>query len=693
MAESYETLINSNDVLQEDLPLEERESEMIPEEEEIASEEEMKDHSRDGCINSQTREPQPCRGQTPCDSSKSMQRASVTDASDAEKTKLRHENQHLRRLNSILQQQLEVLREGRDVDIETATHLREHVSQLQADLDHSKQCLTGTRDERKKLRVEKLDLLNQMKQLYGMVEERDRELRDFIRNYEQRMEETNNKLKQLVLEKQESQREKWALLRRAHDASEQVVRLRTQLSAANDQARGEVVCKTHPSLTSPTTCISRNTKANSNGQTKSRSMDRMPRAYSTDLPSPSYPDGTDVIGWNKSPRRNASSHSLSRDGSLGKLKKEKAFGSLSRLFSKRPRKHGDACSSDADRGHLFGSYRRGDVTDKTSEKLRLMEEARTSPLEDWKQPTLLTWLDVSLHMNAYHSYCAQNVKNGKVMAGLTDIELETLLGISNRMHKKKLILAIEDAKHPLHCRYQKISGMDDVWVTDVWLPSVGLGQYSDLFRMNLVDGRVLNTLKKKELEKYFNISRKFHQASIFCAVDLLRMFRFNKQEYSGYLSNSGVHGALIVMEKSFDADTLATVLNIPVSKLELRRQLASEFDALMNFARAAYDIEQQAMALPPAGLNRSNSFFQRAGMSPTRAPAEKNKKRSSLRGSLGRAFGRMYKQQRQHSSTGNLRDHQPTSSNPMISSDEYRIKSRSVDLDSSPVLIYHGTTV
>lgn len=39
--------------------------------------------------------------------------------------------------------------------------------------------------ERKKLKAEKLDLLNQMKQLYGTLEDKEKELRDFIRSFEQ----------------------------------------------------------------------------------------------------------------------------------------------------------------------------------------------------------------------------------------------------------------------------------------------------------------------------------------------------------------------------------------------------------------------------------------------------------------------------------------------------------------------------
>jgi len=39
--------------------------------------------------------------------------------------------------------------------------------------------------DRKRLKAEKYDLLNQMKQLYSTLEDKEKELRDFIRNYEQ----------------------------------------------------------------------------------------------------------------------------------------------------------------------------------------------------------------------------------------------------------------------------------------------------------------------------------------------------------------------------------------------------------------------------------------------------------------------------------------------------------------------------
>lgn len=49
-----------------------------------------------------------------------------------------------------------------------------------------------------------------------------------------------------------------------------------------------------------------------------------------------------------------------------------------------------------------------------SEKLRLLEEAQHIPLERWKAPTVLAWLEVTLGMAQYGAMCAENVRSGKV---------------------------------------------------------------------------------------------------------------------------------------------------------------------------------------------------------------------------------------------------------------------------------------
>lgn len=53
--------------------------------------------------------------------------------------------------------------------------------------------------DRKRLKSEKLDLLNEIKQLYATIDDKETELRDFIRNYEQRMKENEVAIKQVQL--------------------------------------------------------------------------------------------------------------------------------------------------------------------------------------------------------------------------------------------------------------------------------------------------------------------------------------------------------------------------------------------------------------------------------------------------------------------------------------------------------------
>ena len=53
--------------------------------------------------------------------------------------------------------------------------------------------------------------------------------------------------------------------------------------------------------------------------------------------------------------------------------------------------------------------------------------------------------------------------------------------------------------------------LDHMWVAFSWLKDIGLAQYSEIFEKNLVDGRMLSTFAKKDLEKHFSMTKKFHQ--------------------------------------------------------------------------------------------------------------------------------------------------------------------------------------
>jgi hypothetical protein len=68
-----------------------------------------------------------------------------------------------------------------------------------------------------------------------------------------------------------------------------------------------------------------------------------------------------------------------------------------------------------------------------------------------------------------------------------------------------------------------------MWIAHRWISDLGLSQHKSEFENNLVDGRILNILSKKEMEKYLGIHRKFHQASILHAIELLRRLNYDKE--------------------------------------------------------------------------------------------------------------------------------------------------------------------
>ena len=78
-------------------------------------------------------------------------------------------------------------------------------------------------------------------------------------------------------------------------------------------------------------------------------------------------------------------------------------------------------------------------------------------------------------------------------------------------------------------KYPKCGLVDHTWVAHRWIKDCGLPQYSQVFEEHLVDGRLLNALTKKDLEKHLGIHRKFHQMSILHAVQLLRHINFDKE--------------------------------------------------------------------------------------------------------------------------------------------------------------------
>ncbi|XP_078615463.1 kazrin-like isoform X4 [Branchiostoma floridae x Branchiostoma japonicum] len=819
---------------------------------------------------------------------------------EQEVSNLREAKLRLEEDNRSLLKELEELRSQKTIESQSGpavSELKVQLTQTEHELARAKEALAAMKADRKRLKAEKVDLLNQMKQLYGTLEDKEDELREFIRNYEMRMRqnsplpshstlpiirrpesvvESDESIKQLILEKEGSEKEKWEILKKARDSAERSVFLRQQLdqkeglikkletelsqtrlqleqnhqhqrlSIAESSPRPETLGEASPlpaedshlsedvqlslhvgeSLTPrgsmdlqlnasdgefPTPRGSMELHTPTPAETTPRgsveiqspqSMDESHQSTSVEFYTPEVSLSDSVQDVTQSPIQQHSTpisesapsscnlqetpvseegissnppsvastsryspvhipddsksdgYNSSRDSGLGGAKKKKStkkFGSLSKVFGRNKHRKSLDPSLLEEVETQSGSYTlptRGTLhhslhQEEAADRLQVLEETRRLPMTQWKADHVLAWLEYTMCMPMYSKHCTENIKSGKVLLGLSDHELESGLGINNNLHRRKLRLAIEEHRTPearyatvpmrrgllyrmfhrqpeIQHKYSKASQMDHRWVSRTWLTDLGLPQYRPAFESLLVDGRVLATLTRKDLEKYLSISRKFHQVSLLHGIDFLRRVKFDKEalherrlqcedidcdplvwtnqrlikwaqnidlkEYSNNLAESGVHGALLVLEPSFNADAMATALGIPPTKTIIRRHLTTELNSLVMPARTKVKRESSevdsrvtissslqsiwaALAAASGGGDSSTrpksasvlssrpssagsvgrSGFGRSNHQVASDEEKKGSFRRSFRGSLGRAFGKKYREQHSRS--------------------------------------------
>ncbi|KAL3974292.1 ATP-binding cassette, subfamily B (MDR/TAP), member 8 [Sarotherodon galilaeus] len=667
-----------------------------------------------------------------------------------EVAQLQEEVHLLRQMKDMLSKDLEETQGGCSADVLSATELRVQLAQKEQELDRAKEALQAMKSDRKRLKAEKADLVNQMQQLYATLESREEQLRDFIRNYEQHRKESEDAVKALAKEKDLLEREKWDLRRQTKEATEHTGMLRSQLDLKENRIKEleaelamakqslatltKDVPKRH-SLAMPTEAV-----VNGNNQEWVMQADlpltaAIRQSQQTLYVHTGHPADRQVAAVRVSPCHSRQpsiisdasalegdrsstpsdinsprhrTHSLCNsledlEEAKRKKKKEKmGLGSLSRVFARgKQRKSLDpGLFDDSDSLSSPTRLSLSDGSEDQLDRLQQVELARTTPMSLWRAGTVQAWLEVVMAMPMYIRTCSENVKSGKVLLGLTDEDLELGLGVSNLMHRRKLRLAIEDYRDVENGRgLSKAADMDHHWVAKAWLSDVGLPQYSQAFHNHLIDGRVLNSLTRRDLERHLNITKKFHQVSLLLGIELLQLLHFDKEalqarriqcehqnvdplvwtthrvmkwirdidlkEFAENLLNSGVHGAVMVLDPTFNTDTMATVLGIPSSKHMVRRHLVEEMKTLIGQASvdAKQEYEHLGLGTPPI-LLRQNSLGRPPTSTARHADEEGSLRRRAVKPPAG--FSPKARNGRDlscHSSYGSLprevRDHTP----------------------------------
>ncbi|KAI6646084.1 hypothetical protein LOD99_9532 [Oopsacas minuta] len=252
--------------------------------------------------------------------------------------------------------------------------------------------------------------------------------------------------------------------------------------------------------------------------------------------------------------------------------------------------------------------------------ISLLERENTQFLL-WSPEALQGWVEVELGLpESVGDAVRWQCKTVPMLLSMGERDYEQELGILQPLLRLKLMKAVQErvahSKASTPCLFSPYRAVNHEWIASHWLPSLGLTQYSNNFRQCCVDGRVLEHLSKKELRTSLGMVESSHRNSLQYGIFALKSLNYDRNiledkqrqsvtdrtdlpfwsnrqislwlhsiglgGYTGNIESSGLHGAVLYFDNSYDYHEIAITLQIPQNDSVARKLLKVSVSDLMS---------------------------------------------------------------------------------------------------------------
>ena len=149
-----------------------------------------------------------------------------------------------------LQEEIRQMKKGHEQALEVAKNYEScthedvclRVAQTELELFKLRESMKKERKQFREVKNQKETLLDQLRELYSKLNDKDKELNTIAGNYQQLIKDGEEKIKELALENRKLERERWDLMKMARDTSERSVTMRSQFEEKIQSLQVTIIC-------------------------------------------------------------------------------------------------------------------------------------------------------------------------------------------------------------------------------------------------------------------------------------------------------------------------------------------------------------------------------------------------------------------------------------------------------------------